>query len=262
MPRIDERLAWAEAKLRECRALALRYFNRTSLRIEHKADHSPVTIADRAIEERLRRELAKAFPGEAIVGEEFGGSATRTGTYWTLDPIDGTRAFSRGLPSWGMMIGRVEQGRAMLGACDYPVFETFIGTAPRSPAYERRDGRRILLRRTDAPATLSHAVLFHGGSQWWFPTKYAEGFRRLVSGCYLERAYGDCYAYLWVLRGKGDAVLDYGVKIWDMVPFAALAQATGRVLTDFSGRSNFTGPETIFGHPALVRIMTRLLRQD
>jgi len=65
-------------------------------------------------------------------------------------------------------------------------------------------------------------------------TRYAGGFARLVRSCYLERAYGDCYAYLWALRGRFDAVVDHSVKAWDIAPFAALAAATGRVVTDFS----------------------------
>src|SRR3989338_8445328 len=123
----DERLAWAEAKLAECAPIALRYFSRP-LRVELKADRSPVTIADRLIEERLRRALQRAFPGEAIIGEEFGSSAAHPRTFWTIDPIDGTRAFSRGLPSWGMLLSRVERGVPTLGACDYPAADAFIGT--------------------------------------------------------------------------------------------------------------------------------------
>lgn len=257
----DERLAWAEAKLLECQRIALRYFG-GHLRVERKPDRSPVTIADRKVEEYLRRALARAFPGEAIVGEEFGASVTNSASFWTIDPIDGTRAFSRGLPSWGILLGRVEHGRAVLGACAFPVLRTILGASRHMPAYERRGSRRAPLPRAAVPPKLADAVLFHGGSGWWFSTRYAEGFRRLVQGCFLERAYGDCYAYLWVFRGHADAMLDYGVKIWDLVPFAALALATGRVLTDFAGRPSFTGPESILAHPRLARQLAKILHES
>jgi len=273
MRRIDERLAWAEARLRECRRIALRYFGR-SVRVEQKPDRSPVTIVDRKVEEYLRRELEQAFPGEAIVGEEFGATFQRGssatdrggsamlygGSFWTIDPIDGTRAFSRSLPSWGILLGKVEQGRAILGACNYPAVETFIGVGPGTPAYERRNGRLTRLPHARKSPTLSSAVLFHGGSQWWLSTPYTEGFKRLVRSCFLERAYGDCFAYLWVFRGCVDAMLDYGVKVWDLVPFAAMASATGRVLTDFSGRPSFTGPESILAPPGLARQIVKILK--
>ena len=122
----DERLAWAEATLRQARRLALRYAA-SGVRVERKPDRSPVTAADRAIETFLRKRLARAFPGDAVVGEEFGSPPTLGETFWTIDPIDGTRAFTRGLPSWGILLGRVEQGRAVLAASQFPVFAIFLG---------------------------------------------------------------------------------------------------------------------------------------
>lgn len=256
----DERLAWAEARLHVCRGLALRYFRSKMLRVELKADRSPVTIADRKIEEYLRRELGRAFPDDAIIGEEFGTSHVgMDSAFWTIDPIDGTRGFSRGLFSWGILLGRVERGRAVLAACDFPLSDTFLGVAPGVAAYERRAGRTIRLARAGAPPPLSQTVISHGGSQWWFGTRYERGFARVVRRCYLERAFGDCHAYLWLFRGKVDAVMDYGVKLWDLVPFAALAQATGRVLVDFSGRPSFTGPESILAHPTLAHQIAKIL---
>lgn len=254
----DERLAWAEATLRQAGRMALRYFA-DGVRVERKPDRSPVTIADRAIETFLRRQLERAFPGEPIVGEEFGAPRGHPTSYWTIDPIDGTRAFLRGLPSWGILVGRVERNHPVLGACDFPCFQTFLGVGHRTPAYERHRGTLIRLGSAQPPPSLSKAVVFHGGRRWWLGTRYAKGFDRLVRQCFLERAYGDCYGYLWLFRGGVDAILDYGVKRWDMVPLAALAAATGRVLTDFSGRPNFTGPESILAHPRLTRLIVHTL---
>lgn len=272
MSGVDQRLAWAEAQLRECQRIALRYFGRR-LRVERKADRSPVTIADRTVEEHLRRAIARAFPGEVIVGEEFGppagwmmgraGAPAKPGaSFWTIDPIDGTRAFSRGLPSWGILLGRVERGQPILGACQFPALNTFLGVGPGTPAYERHAGRLRRLSRAGSPPALSEAVIFHGGSNWWLPTPYARGFHRVVRGCFLERAYGDCYGYLWLFRGRADAVIDCGVKIWDMAPLAAVAHATGRVLTDCAGCPSFTGPEALMAHPTLVRRIVKILQQD
>ena len=254
-------LAWVEREISSCRPIALRYFRSSSLRIERKPDRSPVTEADRVLEERLRRAIERRCPGEPIVGEEFGRSGRAGSTYWTIDPIDGTRAFSRGLPSWGIMVGRVEHGRATLGVCDFPAIGVTLGVAPGVKAYERVGTHTNPLRPPRAVRSLSEAVIFHGGSRWWQPTRYAAGFVRLVRGCYLERAYGDCYGYLWALRGCADAVIEYGVKIWDLVPLAALAHATGRVLTDCSGRPSFTGPDTIMAHPSFARLIVKRLNE-
>lgn len=260
MSRSQQRmLSWVEEQIRSCRPIALRYFRSSSLRIERKPDRSPVTATDRAIEERLRKAIARTFPGERVVGEEFGTSGRESSTYWTIDPIDGTRAFSRGLPSWGILVGRVERGKATLGVCDFPAIGSTIRVAPGVVASERRGGQARPLPRPRKIQSLADAVIFHGGSSWWRTTRYASGFDRLVRACYLERAYGDCYGYLWVLQGRADAVLDYGVKVWDLVPFAALAAATGRVLTDCSNHPNFTGPESVMAHPLLARLICRTL---
>ena len=253
-------LTWLEREVRACRPVALRYFRSTSLRIARMPDRSPVTAGDRAIEERLRRAIERHCPGEAIIGEEFGLSGDAGDTFWTIDPIDGTRAFSRGLPSWGMMVGRVEQGRPTLGLCDFPALGVTLAVAPGVAAYERTSSKCRPLPRPRPVRSLKDAVIFHGGAHWWKPTRFAAGFARLIRACYLERAYGDCYGYLWALRGCADAVVDYGVKVWDMVPLAALAKATGRTLTDCTGTPSWTGQGTVFAHPEFSRVICRILQ--
>ena len=260
--RLDQRrlLTWVEREVLRCAPIAVRYFRSSSLRVERKPDRSPVTAADRAIEAHLRKALERTFPGEAILGEEFGRSGRPQDTYWTIDPIDGTRAFSRGLPSWGILVGRVEDGRATVGLCHFPIIGTTIGVAPGVRAYERTAGRTMWLPRPRRVRSLTDMVIFHGGLRWWRTTRYFPGFSRLLQRCYLERAYGDCYGYLWALRGRVDAVLEYGVKPWDLVPLAALAEATGRVLVNFSGVPSFSGPDTIFAAPSLARRIANVLR--
>ena len=252
-------LSWVEREVHRCRPTALRYFRSSGLRVERKPDRSPVTMADRAIEARLRRAIERAFPGETILGEEFGRSGHPASSYWTIDPIDGTRAFSRGLPTWAVMVGKVEHGRAVLGLCDFPALNITMAVAPGLPAYEREGTVRRRLPNPRPITRLQEAVLLHGGIRWW-PPRWRPRFHHLAESCYLERSYGDCYGYLWALRGYVDAVIDYGVKIWDMVPLAALAQATGRVMTDFSGHPCWTGPETIFASPRLASRISRILR--
>src|SRR3989338_2814212 len=169
-------LNWLEGEVRACRPIALRYFRSSSLRIERKPDRSPVTQADRAIEERLRLALQRTFPGETIVGEEFGRSGRAQVTYWTIAPIDGPRAFSCGLPSWGIMVGGVERGRATVGVVDYPAFGTTLAVAPGLRAYERTGRRCLPLPRARPRHTLRDAVIFHGGLRWWNMPKYVRGF--------------------------------------------------------------------------------------
>jgi histidinol-phosphatase len=157
------------------------------------------------------------------------------------------------------MVGRVERGRAILGVCDFPVPGITMAAAAGVPAYERAAGGPRRFPRPRALRSLRDAVLFHGGARWWAGTRWQRGFARAVRACYLERAYGDCYGYLWALRGCADAVLDYGVKPWDMVPLAALAAGSHRLLADCAGHPSFSGPDTVMGHPATVRLIVQML---
>ncbi len=252
-------LTWVEREVVKCAPIALRYFRSSSMRVQRKVDASPVTQADRLVEERLRQALLKACPGETILGEEFGRTGASRETYWTLDPIDGTRAFTCGLPSWGILVGRVERGRATLGVCHFPMLGTTVAVAPGVAAYERTKGTVTLLKRPRSIRLVKDAVIFHGGIRWWQTTRYFSGLQRLFRSCFLERAYGDCYGYLWALRGHVDVVLDYGVKPWDMAPLSALAHATGRTLVNLKGQPSFSGPDTILASPTLARLICNIL---
>ncbi|MBI4971579.1 MAG: hypothetical protein HZC17_07060 [Candidatus Omnitrophica bacterium] len=225
--------------------------------MERKPDRSPVTMADRKIEEFLSREITRAFPKDGILGEEFGRTRKEAGSYWVIDPIDGTRAFTRGLPSWGILVARVENGKPVVGACDLPAIGTFMGAVRGGAAYERAGKVKKNFLKPRPVSNLSEAVLFHGGASFFFRSKYKKAFEGLLQQCYLERAYGDCYAYLWVLRGYADVMMDLGVKEWDLAPFAVFAETTGRVLVNFSGKSDFKGPDTIFGNPKIAKIIVK-----
>lgn len=243
-----------------CRPLALKFFRSSRLRVERKPDQSPVTLADKQVEERLRRALAKHCPGETIIGEEFGTTGRQKDSYWTIDPIDGTRAFSKGLPTWCIMVGKVERGKPVLGICDFPALGVTLAVAPGVAAYEQHNNKQLLMKRVNQRVVLSDSVIFHGGARWWHESPHAKGFERLIGKCFLERAYGDCYGFIWLYRGLVDVMIEYGVKVWDMVPLAAMAHATGRVMIGINSKPNWLGPDTIVAHPRLAAEVARILR--
>ncbi len=252
----SEILKWTESRFSQCRKTALRYFS-APLKVERKPDRSPVTLADRKIEEYLRKEISKAFPQDGILGEEFGFTRKDAEHYWVIDPIDGTRAFTRGIPSWGILAARVEKGTPVVGACDLPALGTFLGAAKGGSAFERTGKTRKLFPRPRRVKNIREAVVFHGGTGFFLRTRYKKAFEKIISDCYLERAYGDCYAYLWVLRGYADVMVDMGVKEWDLAPFSVFAQNTGRVLVNFKGKKDFKGPDSIFGNRDIANLLVR-----
>lgn len=259
MVSLKSRLKWAEKQVDACAPIALKYFHSSTLKVSRKRDGSPVTAADKVIERRLRQAIERAYPKDGILGEEYGRCGTQD-AYWTIDPIDGTRAFTCGLPTWSILLSYVEHGRPLIGICDFPALGTRLVAARGIGAFERTGRRTVRLPMAKPPVVLRDAVILHGGSRWWQGTRYTKGFAKLVKNCYLERAYGDAYGYLWVVWGMADAVLDYGVHPWDVAPLAAIAQATGRVLTDCEGRLSFTSSGSIFAHPRFAKTVSQVLR--
>src|SRR5512140_1252125 len=121
---MDKRLETAVAAARAAGVVALKYF-RTALTVEHKADHSPVTVADRECELRITEILTGAFPDYGIVGEEFGTRAG-AGARWIIDPIDGTKSFIRGIPYFATLIGLEEEGEITLGVIYAPAVDDLL----------------------------------------------------------------------------------------------------------------------------------------
>ena len=120
MTEIAERLQFAVNIAREAGDGTLRYFRRSDLAVERKADESPVTVADRSAEELLRRRIGERFPGDAIIGEEFGEQAGQSGFQWILDPIDGTKSFIHGVPLYTTLIAVLQNDEPQIGVIHAP----------------------------------------------------------------------------------------------------------------------------------------------
>src|SRR3954447_15446002 len=120
MSEIAERLQFAVGIAREAGDETLRYFRRSDLAVERKADHSPVTVADRSAEELLRQRIGDRFPQDAIIGEEFGEQTGESGFQWILDPIDGTKSFIHGVPLYTTLIAVLQNGEPQIGVIHAP----------------------------------------------------------------------------------------------------------------------------------------------
>ena len=152
MSEIAERLQFAVEIAREAGDGTLRYFRRSDLVIESKADHSPVTVADRSAEELLRQRIGEHFPGDAIIGEEFGEQTGQTEFQWMLDPIDGTKSFIHGVPLYTTLVAVLQNGEPQIGVIHAPALgETVYAAKGR--------GLLVHLRLSDAkpqPARVSN----------------------------------------------------------------------------------------------------------
>lgn len=206
--------------------LALHYF-RTELPVEAKADASPVTAADRAIEALLRAEIRAAYPEHGVLGEEEGGDFKRPLT-WVIDPIDGTKSFITGMPLFGTLIALVSGDRPVLSVIDMPALaERWCGTGEAAWFGEKP------ARTSDR--SLAEARLF-ATSPDIFAGSDADAFASLSGAVGLRRFGGDCYAYGLLASGHCDLVVEAGLQVYDVMALVPVVEGAGGVMTDWGGQ--------------------------
>lgn len=244
---ISRRLDIALAAGREAGEATLRYFQRHGLAIEFKGDGSPVTEADKLAEKIIRRHIAAAFPADAILGEEEGETPGRSGYRWILDPIDGTRPFSRGIPTFGNLIA-VERAPAHASACAPMV----VGVAHFPALYELHWGALGLgawwqtpragpqRMRVSPVSSLADAVVDTLSHQSWAKSERMDAFERLAQATRRLRSWSDAYSLALVATGRVEAGVDFGAKIWDVAPFGIILPEAGGRMSCFSGSDSLT----------------------
>ena len=230
-------------------AVVRRYF-RTRIDVIDKADSSPVTIADREAETAMRRLIEQRFPEHGIFGEEHGRERADAEFVWVLDPIDGTKSFISGVPLFGTLIALTQSGRPILGVIDQPISrERWLGTEGRETTL---NGAPIRSRACD---TLARATLFSTTPDM-FRGGEATRFQTLANRAKLVRYGADCYAYGLVASGFADLVCECDLKPYDWCAPAAVIEAAGGIITDWSGNPldlSSDGRVLAAGNPPLHR---------
>ncbi len=204
--------------------------------------YDPVTAADKAAEIAIRDILAREFPDHGIAGEEFGTLNEGADYVWTLDPIDGTRAFILGLPLWGTLIGLQHEGKPLLGVMDQP----FIGERfwnDESTAWYR--GPRGLARCKTRPCTNLAEALLTATSPDMFDGEDEARFDRLAKAVRMRRFGGDCYAYCMLALGQIDIVAEAKLKPFDIIPLVPIVEKAGGLMRDWDGGHELGGGRCI-----------------
>ena len=207
----------------------------------------PVTDADRDAEERLRHLIREAFPDDAIEGEEFPDVAGTSGFTWTLDPIDGTRAFVAGVPVWSTLIAVSEGGVPKLGLIDLPAMgQSFWGVVEgkvKRAWREDADGATDL--RTSACATLKQAILGCTAPFGMFSEGERGAYMMVRSGVRFSRLGLDAFGYALVASGRMDIIIESRLKPCDVRALIPVVEGAGGRLTDWRGGSPVDGGRVV-----------------
>ena len=239
----------------------LRHFRAADLSADNKdaGGFDPVTVADRAAEMAMRKVLATVRPEDGIIGEEFGTSPGTTGLTWVFDPIDGTRGYISGTPTWGVLISVADETGPLLGVIDQPyIGERFVGGFGTALCQGPMGERPLQTRATKG---LSEATVLTT-----FPEvgSSAEGraFHHVARQCKLTRYGMDCYAYALVASGQVDLVIEAGLQPYDIHAPIAVVKAAGGIVTNWWGGAAHHGGQVIAAANKDVHAAALALLQD
>jgi myo-inositol-1(or 4)-monophosphatase len=214
------------------------YF-RNNVPIETKADMTPVTLADKKAEEKMREMIMKHFPEHGIIGEEFGKHNENAEYQWVLDPIDGTKSFVCGAVTFGTLIALVKKGEPVLGAINQPVLGEFlIGDNLTAEL----NGTRVNVRPC---ARLNDAILLTTDHRNIEKYQDKDKFDKLISSAKLYRNWGDCYGYYLLATGYADIMIDPIMSVWDLMALIPVVRGAGGIITDYHGGDPVKGKSIV-----------------
>lgn len=210
-------------------AMAMSYF-RKPLDIEAKDDDSPVTQADRAIEAEMRRQITQTFPTHGILGEEQEGARLEAPHIWVIDPIDGTKSFLSGMPTFGTLIACLADGRPEVGVISIP---------PSGERWTGRRGQPTALNgfpcRTSGRSKLAEAILYTTSPDSFDAAGLAQ-FDRLSEKVAMRRFGGDCYGYGLLASGHVDLLFEMNLHPYDYMALVPVVEGAGGIITDWQGQ--------------------------
>ncbi|HKV39032.1 MAG TPA: histidinol-phosphatase [Blastocatellia bacterium] len=241
--------AWQAGKI------TLEYFQ-TNLDVKTKSDHSPVTIADKRTEEKLRELIAARFPDDAIAGEEFGETPGSSGYRWIIDPIDGTRSFIHGVGFYGVLVGLEYTGDCVLGVVNLPALNEMVYAAKGLGCHW--NGRAASVSPVSG---MKNALLLTTDVTTLRESERGAAYERLAREVKMQRSWGDCYGHILVATGRAEIMLDPVMNEWDCAPLLPILQEAGGHFTDWRGVPTIKGGDAISTNAVLFEQTMKTIRQ-
>lgn len=233
----------------EAGAITMQWFD-NGVEVETKSDNTPVTIADKTAEAFLRERISRAFPDDAIVGEEEDDREGSSGRTWIIDPIDGTKSFVRGVPLYSSLLAVEDEQGPLIGVIGLPAMREIVGAARGLGTW--RNDERVQVSETKS---IENAMVLTSGFDPWTP----EQFERLHVRKPQLRTWGDGYGWAMVATGRADAIIDPTMARWDIAPMPIILSEAGGRCTDYNGVSRTdSGPGVASNgilHDELLAIM-------
>lgn len=216
--------------VKEAQKIVLKYFD-TNLNIDTKKDGSPVTIADRESEQIIRKIITSAFPDHGFIGEEYGDSQKKSKYTWVIDPIDGTKNYSRNIPLFATELALFEDEELILGISNAPLLKKFVYAQKGQGAY-LNETQKIQVSKVDK---IKNAYISIGSLKYFKKLEILNKLVKINEDCAGMKGFGDTWSYQFVAEGKLDAIIEAKLKIWDIAAVLVIIQEAGGKVTDIDG---------------------------
>jgi len=223
----------------------LEYFQGDNFEVVRKSDASPVTIADQQAEQLIRRELAKHFPQDGILGEEFGSIEGESGYQWIVDPIDGTKSFIYGVPLYSTLVGLIFEDQPIAGVIYIPGMDELIHASIGHGAYHEVSGKPICRASVARSRSLQEGLFVTSQVDTFDKRGSRSAFAALQGRAYVTRTWGDAYGYLLVATGRAEVMVDPRVSPWDVAAVLPVIEEAGGRFTDWKGNRTIHGGDGV-----------------
>jgi histidinol phosphatase-like enzyme (inositol monophosphatase family) len=261
MSDLTARLDFAVHASRVAGDISLQYFRKDDLAIDLKADDTPVTVADRLAETKLRELIVESFPDDAILGEEFPNRDGKSGYRWILDPIDGTKSFIHGVPLYGTLIGLERDGESVLGVIRIPALNECVYAAKSQGAWYVWNDAPPKPAKVSTRQPLKKALFVTSEVSSYEMMNRRAIYDQLQAAARLTRNWGDCYGYMLVATGRADAMIDPIMEIWDAAPMPVIFQEAGGTFTDWKGNPKIDSREGVATNGLLFDEVMQIVKE-
>ncbi|MHA6762801.1 histidinol-phosphatase [Streptacidiphilus sp. PAMC 29251] len=238
MPDYRDDLRLAHVLADRADSVTLERFKALDLKVDTKPDLTPVSDADRAVEELLRGDLKRSRPRDAVMGEEYG-STGHGPRRWVIDPIDGTKNYIRGVPVWATLIALMELGpggeHPVVGVVSAPALNRRWWAGQGTGAFTGRSLTRATRIQVSEVSQLEDASFAYSSLTGWEERERLPAFLDLTRACWRTRAYGDFWSYMMVAEGAVDICAEPELSLWDMAATCVIVEEAGGRFTGLDG---------------------------
>ncbi len=244
-------------------SIALDRYQALDLVITTKPDNTPVTDADRAVETAIRASLATHRPNDGLLGEEFGSDISGAKRYWIIDPIDGTKNFMRGVPTWACLIALVEVAedeshRVVVGVASAPALSRRWFASQGAGAYVNFNGDIKKLSTSQITSIEDASIAY---SDFIGFDARLEAFQRILNDAWRTRGVGDFWSHMLVAEGAVDVAIEPVLAIWDMAALEIIVREAGGIFSNLAGTQGPFGASGVSTNALLHKAVIARLNQ-